>query len=63
MEDVHGLSARESREEKRTSEGLIWIMVLCGSPLFFLALCHQSLAMLILLQAYLLTFTVAAYWA
>jgi hypothetical protein len=59
MQEVHGLSVREPREEKRTSDGLIWTMVLCGSPFFFLALFHQSLATLILLQVYLLTFTVA----
>jgi len=59
MQEVHGLSVRELREEKRTSDGLIWTMVLCGSPFFFLALFHQSLATLILLQVDLLTFTVA----
>lgn len=59
MQDVDGPSVRESREEKRLEDRLIWIMLLCGSPLFFLAEYHESLTMLILLQAYLLTFTVA----
>src|SRR5215469_4765812 len=56
---VDGPSVRESREEKRLEDRLIWIMLLCGSPLFYLAAFHESLAMLILLQAYGLTFTVA----
>ena len=59
LHDVGGPSVRESREEKRLEDRLIWIMLLCGSPLFFLAGYRESFAGLILLQAYLLTFTVA----
>ena len=57
MKAVDGPSVRESREEKRLEDRLIWIMLLCGLPLLFLAEYHESLKMLILLQAYLLTFT------
>jgi hypothetical protein len=59
MRGMDGPSVRESREEKRLEDRLIWIMLLCGSPLLFLAGYHESFTMLILSQAYLLTFTVA----
>ena len=46
-------------EEKRLEDRLIWIMLLCGSPLIYLAVSRETLTMLILFQAYALTFTVA----
>jgi len=59
MHGMDGPSVRESREEKRLEDRLIWIMLLCGSPLIYLAVSHASLTTLIVFQAYSLTFTVA----
>jgi len=54
-----GPSVRESREAKRSEDRLIWTMLLCGSPLIYLAVDHPSLKTLTIFQAYILTFTVA----
>jgi hypothetical protein len=58
MNDVDSPSVRESREEKRLEDRLVWVVLLCGLPLIYLAVEHASLTTLILFQAYALTATV-----
>jgi hypothetical protein len=58
MNDVDSPSVRESREEKRLEDRLVWVVLLCGLPLIYLAVDHASLTTLILFQAYALTATV-----
>jgi len=58
MRGMDGPSVRESREEKRLEDRLLWVAFLCGAPFIFLAVDHASLTTLILFQAYALTATV-----
>jgi len=58
MKAVDGPSVRESREEKRLEDRLVWVVLLCSFPLIYLAVDHASLTTLILFQAYALTATV-----
>ena len=58
MKEVDGPSVRESREEKRLEDRLVWIVLLFGLPFIYLAVDRASLTTLILFQAYALTATV-----
>jgi len=59
MKTLDGPSVRESREEKRLGDRLIWIFVVLAIPFIYLAVDRASLTTLIPFQAYALTFTVA----